>query len=275
MASTADDFAQQELRDILEELLQAWQADRGGAFQTKAHVAVFGTVYGLTAHAHRLGGAVAELTDSGRHLETVPIVRAAFEAAIMASWIGHVPDALPAFMNRQANQQKALRDSAVLAEWVPKDEPLTIPADNMEPYTASAESREAAKKTFELCNDLLNGHSLYTLYRGLSWLTHPTAAITDYYMELPDGAAIPTLRDTPKLEPEFMRTWLHITCSSLVWSARILNLKDAERASKPAERHRLRKAAERLGIPEFLEAKPGAIQRGEKSERKRANENRA
>jgi hypothetical protein len=91
-----------------------------------------------------------------------------------------------------------------------------------------------------------------------------------YYLELPDGADVPTLRPTPKLEKEFMWTWLHVLCSSMVWSARILNLQDSNRAKVRDERNRLRIAADRLGIPPFLKAKQNAIHRGAKSERRRA-----
>lgn len=268
--TTKSDFNEDALRDLLRELLTGWETGRGGnsSFVSKAHAARVGMIYALVAHAHRLGRAVEALLDGGFRVEAVPSIRAAFECAINAAWIEQVPDALPAYLNRNHAQQQALRDTAVRAGWSATRDAQPIPADELEDYSVSRTSKEGAKKTEAMCRDLTADAQAYALFRGLSWFTHPTAMVTDLYLTLAEGAEIPTLRTVPKDEADFMLPWIHIMCSSLVWAARALNLIDAKRSSN-GDRTRLRGAARELRIVEMLLATPEAITRGKKAERAR------
>lgn len=271
LSVTEREFTDERVRALLVELLDGWARDRGRdqGFSSEAQMAVVGTVYALAAHAHKLGDAVLNLSDAGFTIETIPLIRAAYEAAITASWIAQVPDALPAYLNRNHSQQKTLRDAVRKAGWTAGRE--AIPADALEPYLVSKPSKVGASYIEKLCSDFLTGDGMYSLYRGLSWMTHPTAAVTDLYLEMKQGSQVPVLHTSARVDQdrEFMVTWLHTMCSSLVWSARALNLIDAERAASN-DRKRLRQAAKKLGISEFLAVKPDAKFRGEKSERKRA-----
>jgi len=264
-------FDDDKIRVVLVDLLDGWARDRGDGrgFSTKAHVATVGTVHAVAAHAHKLGYAVVALLDAGFTIEIIPLVRAAYESALTASWIAQVPDALPAYLNRNHRQQQALRDTIHQAGWMEGDQ--KIPADELEPYLVSGLSKGGASHVVRLCADFLVGDAMYAVYRGLSWMTHPTAAVTDYYLEIREGAAIPVLHTTAKTGDEgpLLVTWVHILCSSLVWSARALNLIDADRASS-TDRGRLRDAARELGINEFLGVTPNAKFRGEQAERQRA-----
>jgi hypothetical protein len=87
----------------------------------------------------------------------------------------------------------------------------------------------------------------------------PTAAVTDLYLEMKQRSQVPMLHTSARVDQdrEIMVPWLHTMCSSLVWSARALNLIDAERAASN-DRKRLRHAAKKLGISEFLAVKPDA-----------------
>ncbi len=162
------------------DLLNGWAHDRGNGqgFTTKAHIAMVGTVYALVAHTHKLGYAVLELLNAGFTIEIIPLVRAGYESALTASWIAQVPDALPAYLNRNHSQQKALRDTIYKAGWMAGNQ--VIPADELEPYLVSGPSKNGASYVVKLCADFLGGDGMYGLYRGLSWMTHPTAAVTDY-----------------------------------------------------------------------------------------------
>jgi len=263
-------FTDDGIAGMLVEVLNGWRDDRGGGqgFSAKAHVAVVGTVYALAAHTHKLGFAVLEMRKARFTIEIVPLVRAAYEAALTASWIAQVPDALPAYLNRNHNQQKALRDTIKKAGWASGAQ--VIPADELEPYLVSDLSKHGANYVNRLCEDFASGDGMYGLYRGLSWMTHPTAAVTDMYLEMREGNDIPVLHTTARtdLDGSSMATWLHVLCSSLVWSARALNLIDAERASSN-DRRRLRDAAKTLRIDEFLRVTEDAKFRGQKAERKR------
>jgi len=223
-------------------------------------------VYALTAHTHRLGHAVAQLLDAGLTVEAVPTVRAAFEAAITASWICQVPDAMPAFLNANHRQQKAMRDTVMRAGWLSGDG--HIHADTLTPFLVSPKSKTGANQVQTLCQDFVAGDAMYSTYRGLSWMTHPTAATTDLYLRMRPGSPHPTLATSPTYSIDEMMPWLHVMCSSLVWSARALNLIDHKRAQS-ADRRRIRAAAKRLGIHEFLVVTPAAVDRGRKAERQR------
>jgi hypothetical protein len=226
-------------------------------------------IYALVVHAHRLGGAVESLLSAGFTVEAVPSIRAAFEAAVSAAWIQQVPDALPAFLNRNHSQQQAMRDTAARAGWAATREAEPIPADEIAAYEVSASSTGSARSVEAMCRDMNADAAAYSLYRGLSWFTHPTAMVADLYLHLPEGANRPTLLRTTKDENgDFMLPWLHIMCSTLVWAARTLNLIDKSR-SRSGDRQRLREAAAQLRITEMLTAKDEAIERGRKAERMR------
>lgn len=271
MTSETHEFTEAELRTLLRQLLDSWDLHQGrqAAFESNAHAARVGMIYALAVHTHRLGRAVQSLLDAGFTVEAVPTIRAAFEAAITAAWIQQIPDALPAFLNRNHAQQQALRDTAVKAGWAATRDAEPIHADELDAYAVSKTSKDGAKYTEALCRDMNADAAAYALYRGLSWFTHPTAMVADLYLNLPEGAGVPTLLRTPKDEDgEFMLPWIHIMCSTLVWAARTLNLIDSKRA-RNGDRQRLRNAAKQLRITEMLTAKPDALERGRKAERAR------
>ncbi len=267
-----DIFTGQGIREMLVELLNGWRRDRayGLTFASKQHAAKVGTVYALTSHAHKLAYAVLELLNAGFTIEAIPTIRAAYEAALTASWVAQVDDALPAYLNRNHAQQRALRDSVLKTGWL-ETERIDIPDAPLESHLVSGDSRKGARRTEDLCGDFYNAHEMYSIYRGLSWMTHPTTVVTDLYLELKPGSDIPTLHTTAHDggEGDLMVTWVHILCSSLVWSARALNFIDDQRA-KTEDRRRLRDAAKRLRIAEYLRVTEDARFRGAQAERQRA-----
>jgi hypothetical protein len=256
---------------MLVDLLNGWAADRGDGrgFSTKAHPARIGVVYALTAHAYKMGFAVNTLLNAGFKLETVPSIRAAYESTLTLSWIAQIDDGLPAYLNRSHSQQKALRDTAKKAGWASADTP--IPADELDAYLVSKDSKERANNTEKLCSDFYNGHAMYSMYRALSGLAHPSAHIVDLYLAINPNTELPILHTTAQYgdDRDYMITWLHILCSTLVWAARALNLINAERA-RSADRKRLRDAAAALKIAEFLRVTEEAKFRGERAERRRS-----
>lgn len=269
--NTQNVFSGDGIREMLVELLNGWRRNRaeGQTFASKQHAAKVGTVYALTAHAHKLAYAVLELLNAGFTIEAIPTIRAAYEAALTASWVAQIDDALPAYLNRNHGQQRALRDSVQKTGWSGAEK-IDIPADALGPFLVSAGSKNGARKTEDLCSDFYNGYEMYSVYRGLSWMTHPTAAVTDLYLELKPGSDIPTLHTTAHVETDdLMVTWVHILCSSLVWSARALNFIDDQR-DKTEDRQRLRDAAKKLRIAEYLRVSEDAKFRGAKAERQRA-----
>lgn len=266
--TTQNPFTRENLRELLASLLDGWARDRGAGrgFESKMHPAAVGTVYALAAHAHRLGCAVASLFDAELDVEAIPVIRAAYEATITASWIALIPDALPAYLNTNHQQQKTFRESVRKAGWSSGHDRAEV----LEPHLVSGPSATGAAKIWVLCADFVKGDELYSLYRALCWMTHPTAMVTDLYLELKPGVEFPTLHTSAQVDDneDFTAAWLFVLCSSLVWSARALNLIDHKRA-RSGDRTRLRQAAKRLNIDEYLEVKADAKFRGQKSEQRR------
>lgn len=135
-----------------------------------------------------------------------------------------------------------------------------------EPHLVSGPSAGGARNYKGLCADFVKDDELYT--KALCSMAHPTAIVTNLYLELKPGAEFPTLHTTAQVDENFTASWLFVLCSSLVWSARALNLIDPKRA-RSRDRTRLRQAAKRLNIDEYLKVKEAAKFRGQKSEQRR------
>jgi hypothetical protein len=270
MGNVDDEFSEEQLCGALTRLVDGWTMARGDArsFSSRAHPARVSVVYALTAHTHRLARATLCLLEAGFKAEALPNIRAAYESALAISWITQIDDGLPAYLNRNHNHQILLRNSASAAGWAAGQH--RIPADDLSAFLVSGQSTQGARSTEKLCEDFFFSEGMYAIYRLLSGMAHPSAHIADLYLVLREADQVPLLGTEPNYENDrmFIVGYLHILCSSLVWSARALNLIDSERANSD-ERQRLRGMAAELKIPEFLVVTPEAKFRGEKAERSR------
>lgn len=250
-----------QLHDLLAALLGGWQNDHGlgQLFGSTSPAATVATVHSLVAHAYRLASCVHTLLRTGFGVETVPLIRAAYEATLTAAWVAQIPDGVPAYMNYNRAQQRALMETIIAAKWVPTG--TRIAAHEIEDFEVTDLSARSAKVTLKLCADFVMNHNLYGMYRGLCASTHPTAHITDLYIDLDRTTVRANLRTTPKHQVDAMRSDLYILCASLVWAERALDSLDAD-STVAQGRTRLTEIADRLQVPHTLIATPEAVQRG-------------
>jgi hypothetical protein len=108
----------ESIREVIGGILEQWNGVTRGNFAWRPDVRPIAviTVHGLVAHCHRLAEAVMLLDREGYRLEVNPLVRAAYESALTAAWLAHVPDAPEAFVNKEwANRNRQL--AGIQAAW--------------------------------------------------------------------------------------------------------------------------------------------------------------
>jgi hypothetical protein len=144
------------VRRVIREVLDLCRVASSGSFAWRAGVrpVVVITMHGLVAHCHLLAEAVMLLDREGYRLEVNPLVRAAYESALTASWLAHVADAPEAFVNSEwGNRRHQL--SGIAAAWGPQVPQTEIDAaiarQPAEPYKTSSQS--SAKYFERLCDD--------------------------------------------------------------------------------------------------------------------------
>jgi hypothetical protein len=205
------------------------------------------TVITLTAHTHRLAGAVGALIDAGFDVETAPMVRSVLEHGVAAQWIvQYGNEAMFGMVDEETRQRLNI------ANWVEEVQEVMALAGVGEIIRGlreeiSSEQTAAhinARRLDQLCDDLHGGKSIYLTYRVLSSYIHPGPTISGMYVasEQPPAVQLEPRRDA---DPG---AWLYPTCAGLVWAARAVDILNPGHP----RRKQLRAAAGTLGIPEVL-----------------------
>lgn len=187
--STDDDY-----RRIGEELLASWNGGQGSDFTarrrgrgrtwTQPQLAV---VHSLAAHVHRLYAPVARLLDDGWIVESMPLVRSAYEAALTAQWVAQTADGANAFVNEDVRKRNQLERTAQAGVPDSIRGDTSIPHTDLEPLETSAAG--SARNFEQLCKDLTpGGASAYFPYRVLSMHSHPSLASVDDYLDTNETA---------------------------------------------------------------------------------------
>lgn len=223
-----------EWRDIVDITARASEFDAAKA----------ATVYGYTAHCHRLAPIALDLLEYRLVIEAQPLVRAVFETAVHAMWIAQVPDAMPAALREEWRQRKnilvTLNDAPTF-----RDHDLSK-VDRLDGWGQQTVTG-SARRFDEVCNDLdLAGADAYANYRLLSAFCHPSVLLADLYIAPATDASPFQLRPEPDEPPGVVS--LYLLAASLVWSGRALDFFDRGRPRRNA----LRVRAGRLGIPDVL-----------------------
>lgn len=245
------------------DLLRDWYADDGVEFRVRGAARPttapqLAVVHGLCAHVHALADTALDLLDEGKVLQSLPIVRAAYEAALKAQWTAQTGDGAAAVMNEDMRQRRShIRTleksvSTVFRETAPKIEAM---------LGEKRESASSARSFEDICQDLEGvGHDGYAIYRALSHLSHATVLVVDQYLGPADDAAM-SLRREP-VQPD-APTWTFMTVASLVWAARALDFLDGAHA----RRNKLRAAALALGISSEFQLSERAVLREARAKR--------
>jgi len=179
------------------------------------------------------------------HNAAVPLVRKAFEFAITAQWMHHVPNAVDAFLAKSAGSAKKLFEETKTAQ-------IILPDDLITEYEKPAETAPDEVKVlraFErVCNGFApgKGNGLYLMYRSLSGICHPSVSAVSRHYELEskaDAGVVLTLNGGEE-ETHILNT----LAASLVWAGRAIdqNVKDRPRQAA------LKQAAREMGVPSIL-----------------------
>lgn len=239
------------ITEIARSLIDSWDGHEGKReFAQRGQApspARFVTIYGLTAHAYRLGSVVLDLLDDGRELECFPVLRLAYECAIKTQWVAQAGDGAEAFVNESLRQRRAAAKTlAAGGSEIMRDAGQRMLSEEDENHATSSNAQ--ARYFEQMCTDLTpGGHELYAYFRLLSGYSHATAYIIDAYIDpTPDRRNVRALRQ--HAQPSDGTTWRYFVALSLVLAGRAVDYIDVTHA----RRSELREAARRLGIPSEL-----------------------
>ena len=216
---------------------------RPGRTWTPSQLAV---VHSLTAQVHRLYVPASRLLDEGSILESMPLVRSGYEAALTAQWVAQTDDGANAFVNEDVRRRKQLDRTARAGVPASIRAGASIPHTDLEPLETSAAG--PARNFEQLCSDLTpGGASAYFAYRVLSMHSHPSLISVDDYLDTNDAGELTGMRLDPN-QPERL-PWRGIVVSSMVWAGRAVDFFDEAHT----RRSQLRSAAKSLGIESALQ----------------------
>lgn len=262
------DRVKRDLLEILDELLDAWQAYHAQVIVRPRRITVterqWALVYALTAHAYELARYLRGTLDSSSiPLAAMPTARAIFESSITACWSAHNPEGATAIGNEYGRQQNNLSESLrkVRTEvWRAAADEVADRDRDHDPSSSDAQARSIEQRA----GDLVGGPDLYAMYRMMSMFSHAGIKIADEYVQpAPDNSPHP-FHLRPHAEP-LAEGWLSIAVCCLVWSARaVLYI-----APDNVYRNHLRRLARELGTAEELQ--PSEAMRRRVSAGERAN----
>jgi hypothetical protein len=223
---TDDSPSAESIREIIRRVLEQWHETTQGKFVWRPDVrpVVVITVHGLVAHCHRLAEAVMLLEGEGFRLEINPLVRTAYESALTAAWLTHVPDAPEAFVNKEwANRRRQL--AGIEAAWgnaIPETEIASAVSQlPTEPHLTL--SKKSADNFERLCEDLdPGGKQAYGIYRMLCSNAHPSAWVAEHYLRRDAEGELPTLLNYPDRFGKDDTFELQMLGASVVWSERAM-----------------------------------------------------
>lgn len=257
------------LRALVESLIVSWDGRSSGSWEfgqrdKPALASRFLSVFGMSAHVHRLAEAFLTLHDRNMTVEALPILRLMYESALTSMWLAQNDEGAAAFANAELGQRRNIAETlGKTNNRTFQQSALNFPGLDRERILT--DSDQQAKKFYLLCNDLTpGGADAYVLYRLLCGYSHATLNIIDQYMipnEQNDDVEGISYRSA---KPD-TGLWLYIAASSLVWAGTAVDYIDPRRE----RRSELRDAARSIGVPRDLHLTFEANQRIAASRRAR------
>ncbi|GAA3218333.1 hypothetical protein GCM10017691_01070 [Pseudonocardia petroleophila] len=256
-----------DLRNLLDELITRWRegpieaTTPRGKLWTLSRAKLIG---GLASSAHRLGHAVALLSDQGMHVETAPTARSVLEHGVTVQWLlAYGDEAVWGVLNEEQRQRRnTVATLKNLGSWQSHAEAQQlIDLVSAEPRYNKSMSDDPARKFNEMCSDLDRGGDCYMQFRVLSSLVHPGIPLAERYIERHEPPEI-AIEPRPVTDPIM---FLYPTCIGLIWAARAMDTID----SKHPSREWLRGQARRLDIPVELKLSEAGIKRRQQDQRAR------
>jgi hypothetical protein len=255
---TATDDMAQRLLDSWHEYLDADVITTKGKTLPQVAVGV-----GLAMHTHRLAGPAFQLLRNEQVLESVPLVRSMFEAAVTAHWAVQVSDATNGFFHKQNRERRKLWESMAamkLAHFGPDEYVKAV-----EMLDAQGTPTDAPEAHFKaICDDLEPREMhLYAQYRLMSQLSHPTDLLLDHYFATADGpTSVP--RRSPPTQPD-RPSMAAFALASLVWAGQAVEYANPSRSRRAL----LRQAAKTIGITPTLRPSTAVFLRRRNGQRQR------
>ena len=236
----------EEVAALGHRLLAGWdQSTRGDCTSREArptHTSVLAAVHGLTAHTHAVSRAALDLLAAGDTLVAMPLVRAAYEAAITAQWVAQARDGTHAMLNEDLQQR---RNHVRHLDQAASSSFHDTAAGVAEKIVHELDTAASVRTFQSICHDLRAGDfDAYIVYRAMSHLSHASPLVVDQYLDLLDEPPHLALRVQAK-QPE-AGTWTFMVVASLVWAGRAMDYLDQDKR----RRSELRDAARVLDIPD-------------------------
>lgn len=173
----------------LRKLLVGWRTASQDFQVPSDRTAVAHIVMPWTTQVHRFGRAFLRLEMDGLEHEGHPLVRSAFEYAVVSHWAAHVGD--NAVLARYGKDQAKLR--ALVSELNGGPDDVVPPQWRADMFSGAIDDQPVAdvdEKQFidnfqHICRDLGLPGTLYPIYRVLCWITHPTTQAARVYLPEP------------------------------------------------------------------------------------------
>ncbi|MEV6361349.1 DUF5677 domain-containing protein [Nocardia asteroides] len=209
-----------------------------------------GIVLSLAIHAHKLGALTLDLLERDTPAAlVVPTLRACFETALTVHWVAQSKDAALAVYNKDLKQRRALQKTLSDARSSTMQDIASRVAHTDLP-TLSTSSDNQAKFFEQLVADFAaGGPDAYAYYRLLCAYTHPSASLSDQYLEESDqdsgeGTGAPfELRPDPR-GPFPPTVCAHLVGCCLVWAGSAARYVQRDNTVRRSE---LRRVARELG----------------------------
>jgi hypothetical protein len=236
-----------DIREFMVGLVKLWDRDRDDAFEMKAEYALGPGVliWSLTNHTVELSRDIISMSERGRYLTAMPLVRLSMECAITAAWSLVAPGAAGGIVHEGVRQRRA-----VIAEIVRNGaygfDATSLAKAESELADVADKKMEEAKFIEKRFFAMHSGRELYTSYRVASSLSHAGMTLADSYLKDVGVSVVAPLGVAfqPDQELEPAEAWLGTAASMLVLAMKACNEIDGRGRHKT----QLKKAAKKLGV---------------------------
>jgi hypothetical protein len=170
---------------------EIWGLGRGDgpltARATTVSQAQVPAVYGCSMHALEAGDAALGLIKQGRELIAMTLIRSALESAMTSMWLVQSRESIFGFVAEEHRQRRAI--SKQLAQSVnPVMRQVSQTVAHIDEALIETVAAPQAQYFNRLCGSLEGGDEGYVHYRILSGMVHPSATLTDFYVDVDEDA---------------------------------------------------------------------------------------